>query len=128
MSGSVNKVILVGQVGNVQDLKESSSGTNYCWFSLATDRYAKNSEKKTTWHDIIAFGKVAENLHQIVGAGDTVVVEGRLDVAGEEKKVKVFAGMFSLLQKKNGSRRESKPSESPRAEQSPQNFNDDIPF
>lgn len=81
MSGSVNKVILVGNLGKDPELRYSQSGTPVCNFSIATtNKYKKGDEwvEDTEWHRIVAFGKTGENCAQYLAKGRQVYVEGRL--------------------------------------------------
>lgn len=72
---SVNKVILIGNLGKDPDLKQTAS-TPVCKFSLATqDIYG---EKKTQWHNIVVFGKQAESCDRYLEKGRKVCVEGSL--------------------------------------------------
>jgi len=79
---SVNKVILVGNVGRDPELRYIPSGTAVAQFSLATtDNWtAKTGEKqeKTEWHRIVVWGKLAEVVSQYLKKGRQVYVEGSL--------------------------------------------------
>jgi len=61
---SVNKVILLGNLGKDAEVKYSASGTAVCRFSLATNEIFKNKagdvEKRTEWHSVVAFGRLGE--------------------------------------------------------------------
>lgn len=74
-----NQVILLGRVGNDLVLKKSASGTAYVRFSLATNLFRSNQEKKTSWHHIVAFGTQAELCCQYLKKGSQVMVEGSLE-------------------------------------------------
>lgn len=78
---SVNKVILIGNLGS--DPEVSFHGERaMCKFSLATnERWTKNGEKKekTTWHRVVAWGKVAELCGEYLSKGRQVYIEGKID-------------------------------------------------
>lgn len=73
----VNKVILVGRVGQDPQLNTTNSGTSVANLSLATSRKVQGQEQ-TTWHRITAFGKTAELCAQYVRKGDPIFVEGEI--------------------------------------------------
>lgn len=89
MSG-VNKVILLGRLGNKPDLKYLPNGTPVCKFSLATSEVftGQNGERqeKTEWHKITAWAKTAENCAKYLDKGRQVYLEGKLETQswGEE--------------------------------------------
>lgn len=82
MAQSLNKVMLIGYVGKDAEVKYTNTGLAVMRFSLATDQNQKdqngNWQKATTWHDIICFDKLAENMKDYVKKGRRVYVEGRL--------------------------------------------------
>jgi single-strand DNA-binding protein len=79
---SVNKVILVGNLGKDPELRYTPGGQAVCDLRLATtDSYTgKDGEKKesTEWHTVVVWGKQAENCSQYLSKGRQVYVEGRL--------------------------------------------------
>lgn len=81
---SINKVILVGNVGNDPELKKSdkATGTSVTTFNVATHetRKDKNGDKvkKTEWHRIVTFGKLAELCNEYLKKGRQVYVEGQI--------------------------------------------------
>ena len=86
----MNKVILLGNVGNMPT--EIKNGSR---FSLATSKKQKTItggyENKTTWHNILIFGKINEHLSQYIKKGIKIMVEGEIsnleyiDKNGEKK-------------------------------------------
>jgi len=80
---SVNKVILIGNLGKDPEVRYTSSGTAVASFSLATsEKYKdKNGEwqEKTEWHNITLWAKLAEIAGEYLAKGRTVYVEGRLE-------------------------------------------------
>lgn len=80
---SVNKVILIGNLGGDPNMRYTSSGTAMANFSLATTEYRADQasgEKKerTEWHRLVAFGRTAEIISQYCRKGSKIYVEGRL--------------------------------------------------
>ncbi len=79
---SVNKVILVGRLGKDPEIRSTPGGTTVAKFSIATDdRYTdKNGEKqeRTEWHNITAFGKLAEICGQYLRKGKLVYIDGSI--------------------------------------------------
>lgn len=82
MARGVNKVILVGNVGNDPQTATTTTGAAVCNFSLATseswrDKDLKQQER-TEWHKLTAFGKLAEIVIAYVQKGSKIYVEGQL--------------------------------------------------
>jgi len=82
MARGVNKVILVGNLGRDPEMKYTAGGTALCKFSLATtevfsDKEGKQQER-TEWHNVVAWGKLAEICGQYLSKGRQVYVEGSL--------------------------------------------------
>lgn len=81
--GSVNKVILVGNLGRDAELKFTPSGFPISSFSLATTDRRKDKDntwqEKTEWHRIKLLGKQAESLQDYLKKGKQIYVEGRLE-------------------------------------------------
>lgn len=87
---SVNKVFLMGNVGNTPELKTSKNGKPFCKLSLATNErhIQENGEEteKTTWHNVHVFGKQAEWVCSHLKKGFSVFVEARLEKSKEESE------------------------------------------
>jgi single-strand DNA-binding protein len=79
---SVNKVILVGRLGRDPETRYTSGGQAVCNFSLATDESYKDRsgerQKRTEWHKIVLWGKLAELGQQYLKKGSQVYIEGRI--------------------------------------------------
>ena len=79
---SVNKVILVGRLGRDPESRFTSSGQQVCNFTLATDESFKDRtgerQKRTEWHRIVLWGRLAEISQQYLKRGTLVYIEGRL--------------------------------------------------
>jgi len=90
MSGSVNKVILVGRLGRDPEIRSTPSGTTLAKFSLATDEVYNDKsgerQERTEWHNIIAWGKLGEICGQYLRKGKQVYIEGSLRTDSWEDK------------------------------------------
>ncbi len=80
--GSVNKVILVGNLGRDAELRYTPGGAAVATLNLATtevwnDRNSQRQEK-TEWHRVVLWGKQAESLQEYLTKGKQIYVEGRL--------------------------------------------------
>lgn len=82
MSGSVNKVILIGRLGKDPEIKYTPSGAPVAKFSLATDEVFKDKageqQRRTEWHNIVAWNKLAEICGEYLTKGKQVYIEGRI--------------------------------------------------
>jgi single-strand DNA-binding protein len=82
MSGSVNKVILIGRLGKDPEVKYTPSGAPVAKFSLATDEVFKDrsgeQQKRTEWHNIVAWNKLAEICGEYLTKGKQVYIEGSI--------------------------------------------------
>ena len=146
---SVNKAIIIGNLGKDPEMRYMPSGDAICNFSLATtDSWKdKNGEKqeKTEWHRISMFGKLAEIAGEYLKKGSQVYVEGRLqtrkwtDKDGQERytteivadRMQMLGGRsgggnsFEVVDKPASGGGASKPA---RSGGDFDNFEDDIPF
>ena len=81
--GSVNKVILVGNLGRDAELRYTPGGAPVATLNLATtevwnDKASGQKQEKTEWHRIVLWGKSAESLSEYLTKGKQIYVEGRL--------------------------------------------------
>jgi single-strand DNA-binding protein len=80
---SVNKAILVGRLGRDPETRYTGGGQAVANFSVATDHSYKDKtgerQKKTEWHKIVAWGKLAEIVQQYLKKGSLVYIEGRIE-------------------------------------------------
>jgi single-strand DNA-binding protein len=83
MSRSLNKVMLIGNVGNDPEIRATSGGARVAKLSLATNRSWSGrdgqQQEKTEWHRLTFFGRLVDIVEQWVHKGDRLYVEGRLD-------------------------------------------------
>jgi single-strand DNA-binding protein len=90
MPKSVNKVILVGNVGKDPEVKYSPSGTPVAKFSLATnEKYKDRSDEwqeRTEWHNIVAWQRLAEIVGEYVKKGAKLYIEGKLQTSSWEDR------------------------------------------
>ena len=89
MSRSVNKIILVGNVGQDPDIQETGNGTKVAHFSLATNRRTTGTgdepEERADWHRLTLWNRLAQFAQDYVSKGDRVYVEGRLEYDSYER-------------------------------------------
>ncbi|HEX7051265.1 MAG TPA: single-stranded DNA-binding protein [Longimicrobiales bacterium] len=88
MSRSVNKLILVGNVGRDPDVASTASGTKVAHLSLATSRRVPRDggyEERTEWHRLTLWDRLAEVAETYIRKGDRLYVEGRIEYDSFEK-------------------------------------------
>jgi single-strand DNA-binding protein len=142
--GSVNKAILVGNLGRDAEMRFTAGGTPVATVSLATtERFTDREGQKredTQWHRIVIWGKTAESLHEYLTKGKQIYVEGRIqtrewtDKEGKpQKTTEIRADRIVLLG--GGGDRASRPARERFAEAEPVEqgaadapHDDDIPF
>lgn len=81
----MNNITIHGTVGQDPELRFSASNNAVLTFSVA-DNYGKDDKKKTTWHNVIVFGKVAENVANSITKGTSVLITGRYEQEEFTKK------------------------------------------
>ncbi|ECV1080092.1 single-stranded DNA-binding protein [Salmonella enterica subsp. enterica serovar Cerro] len=156
-SRGVNRVTLLGNLGNDPEVKYTASGSAIANLTVATseswnDKATGEKKEITEWHRVVLFGKLAEVAGEYLRKGSQVYIEGQLrtrkwtDNAGVEKyTTEIVVGMNGVMQMLGG-KQESKPQQSgwgqpqqPKPQQQsklspsgpsvpPTNFDDDIPF
>ena len=142
---SVNKVILVGNLGRDPELKYTPNGTAMVNFTVATNEKWKDKEGKeqeaTEWHRVVAFGKLAEICGEYLHKGRQVYIEGKIrsrtfkDRDGNDKTLfEIRVDQMVMQGKGDGSNRaegQGKPESGgkPQAQEREPGFSDeDIPF
>jgi single-strand DNA-binding protein len=77
-----NKVQLIGNLGNAPDVRTTETGKKWARFSVATNETYRNAKgdkvTETQWHNLIAWGKIAEIVEKYLGKGKEVAIEGKL--------------------------------------------------
>ncbi|MBM3163277.1 MAG: single-stranded DNA-binding protein [Chlorobi bacterium] len=88
MAKGLNKVMLIGHLGNDPELRTTASGQSVSNFTVATSENFKdasgNWQDRTEWHRIVAWGKLAEICNQYLKKGRQVYIEGRLQTRSWE--------------------------------------------
>lgn len=78
----LNKAILIGNLTRDPEMKSLPSGIKVCNFSIATNRVwydkEKGKQEQSEFHNIVVFGKTAENVGQYMKKGSSILVEGRI--------------------------------------------------
>ncbi len=108
---SVNKVILVGRLGRDPETRYTSSGQAVCNFSLATDESFRDRsgerQKRTEWHKIVAWGKLAEICQKFLKKGSQIYIAGRIqsrqwdDKEGQKRtSYEIVAGEMRMLDRR----------------------------
>ena len=121
MSG-VNKVILIGRLGQDVELKHTPSGAAVANFSLATsetwnDKSSGQKQERTEWHRVVFWGKLAELANQFLSKGSQCYVEGSLqtrswdDKDGNKKYTTEINGKSLQFLDKKGDSENQKPAQ-----------------
>jgi single-strand DNA-binding protein len=83
MARSLNKVMLIGNVGSDPEIRMTPSGSKVAKFSLATNRTYQDrtgqKQERTDWHRLTFFGKLSDIVEQWVNKGHRIYVEGRIE-------------------------------------------------
>lgn len=131
----MNKLFLVGNLGQAPELRHTNGGTAVLNMRIATNRRVKKGEEwvdEATWHSIVVFGKRAEGLAKCnLSAGDKIVVEGRLEYRSYEKdgESRTFAQVLADEVILCGGKGSGKPRSAATEPGPDDGFNDDdIPF
>jgi single-strand DNA-binding protein len=123
---SVNKVILIGNLGADPEIRTTSSGESICNLRLATtekwkDKATGEARETTEWHRVVLYRRLAEIAGEYLRKGSTVYIEGRLrtrkwqDKEGKERSTTEIEGneLKMLGSKKAGTESHSAPSARP---------------
>lgn len=147
-SRGVNKVILIGNLGNDPEVRYTASGAAVANVSLATseqwkDRESGEQQERTEWHRVVFFGRIAEVVGEYLRKGSQIYVEGRLqtrkwqDKDGNDKySTEIVANDMQMLgggrgggggsaDASSGARNSGAASKQPAGGD---DFDDDIPF
>lgn len=135
---SVNKVILIGNLGRDPELRYTPGGQAVASFPIATtsrwrDRNGQNQER-TDWHNIVAWGRNAEIANEYLKKGSPVYIEGRLQTRSWEDRdgnkrytTEIVTRQMQLLGRPAPEEGEAPPPE-PEMPEAPSGGEDDLPF
>jgi single-strand DNA-binding protein len=139
--GSLNKVMLIGNLGNDPEIRTMQNGTKVANLSVATsenwkDKATGERKEKTEWHRVVIFGNLAEIAEKYLTKGSKVYVSGSMqtrkwqDKDGNDKYstevvVQGFGGELVMLDGKKGN--DTPVADNAKATKG-DDFNDDIPF
>lgn len=138
---SLNKVILIGNLGKAPEIRSMQSGNRVCNLALATsekwkDKKTGEQKEKTEWHRVTVFSDgLVDVIDRYVNKGDKIYIEGKLqtrkwqDKSGNDRYTTevVLNGFDGKLIMLGGAKQKSNPSPTP--DNDPiEDFNDEIPF
>lgn len=143
----INKVILVGNLGQDPEVRYMPNGNAVANFSVATseswkDKQTGETRDRTEWHRVVVFGKLAEIVGEYVKKGTQVYLEGQLqtrkwqDQAGNDRYttevvINAVGGTMQILggrQNDGEQKQKAQPAQAQVQEAPPTDFDDDIPF
>ncbi len=150
MARGVNKVILIGNLGNDPDVRYTAGGAAVANISLATaeswrDKDSGEMQERTEWHRIVFFGRLAEIVNEYLKKGSQIYVEGRLQTRKWQDKdgvdrytTEIVANEMQMLGGRGGGggaqnfdsgpgKKETAATATP-AKKVDDDFDDDIPF
>ena len=88
MAASLNRVIIMGNLGQDPELRYTANKTPVCSLNVATTEYRTNQEGQkqdiTEWHRVVVWSRMAENCAKYLAKGRTVMIEGRLQTRSWE--------------------------------------------
>ena len=105
---SLNRVTLIGNLGSDPDIRPTAEGM-VCTFSIATNEFIGSESIKphTEWHNIVTFGKLAQNCSKFLKKGSKVFLEGRLRTSAytdkdnhEQIRTKINAATVQFLDRR----------------------------
>ena len=145
MSRGVNKVILVGNLGQKPEMRYTATQTAVANLSIATTESWKDKESgenrdKTEWHRVVFFGNLAEIAEKYLDKGSSVYIEGKIqtrkwqDKEGKDRwTTEVLGNQLTMLGSRNTSESPAQPNDSsstpfPEDDGGPGLTDDDIPF
>lgn len=112
MARGLNKVLLIGHLGQDPELRYTTNNTPVASFSVATNESYKGSDgaqvDKTEWHNIIVWRKLAELAQQYLKKGSKIYLEGKITTRSYEKDgqkkyiTEIIADSFLMLDSKGG--------------------------
>lgn len=107
---SVNRVILLGYIGNDPEMRYPEKDNPVAFFSLATNEKSGNGVEITEWHKLVAYGDTARFIERYVRKGTQLYVEGRLSTREYQdrmkitrKRTEIIVSYFEIVGRKNDS-------------------------
>lgn len=148
MARGVNKVILIGNLGNDPEVRYMPNGNAVANITLATsenwkDKQTGEMQERTEWHRVVLYNRLAEITGEYLRKGSKIYIEGSLrtrkwqDKTGQERyTTEIHANELQMLDGKSGTSHEgTQPQARPQQAQQPapvphgiEDFDDDIPF
>jgi single-strand DNA-binding protein len=142
---SINKVILIGRLGNHPEIRVTQDGKEMANLTLATserwkDKNTGEKKEKTEWHRVVIFNSGLVNVvKSYLNKGSQVYIEGALqtrkwqDKSGQDKYstevvLKAYGGVLVMLDGKQGNNRQSTSQSQDNQATSYENLDDEIPF
>ena len=134
---SVNKVILVGHIGNKPEGRYTPSGTSTASFSLATNESwidnEKEKQERTEWHSIVAWNKLADFATEYLQKGQLVYIEGKLQTRTykddvQHWKTEVISNVITPLEWKTAAKKENGSTKKTAEKVSEPAGEEDLPF
>ncbi len=144
--GSVNKVILIGNLGKDPEVRYTPNGLAVANITIATteawkDKTSGEAQEKTEWHRVVMYNRLAEITGEYLRKGSKVFIEGRLQTrkwqdktSGQDRyTTEIVADTLEMLGKSNNTSSDSPAATQDKAVEAPQteavdSFDDDIPF
>ncbi len=138
-SRSINKVILIGNIGQDPEVRYTTGGIAKATFSLATSESWKdqqgNQQERTEWHNIVAWRKLAEICGEYLKKGSRIYVEGRIqyrtydDKDGVKRKItEIVLDQMMMLDSRGGGQQKNDLPTPPAADEAPSAGEGDLPF
>ena len=136
----INKVILIGRLTKDPELKSTSGGTNFCKFTLASNKdFGSGENRKETvgFYDCIVWGKSAEAAAKYFQKGKRIGVDGSLSFSSwqnqegkKQSKVEINVDRFQFLDSNDGAKKTNEPmsEEETFGKEYPPMSDDEIPF
>lgn len=142
MARGINKAILIGNLGNDPDVRQTAGGMTVANLSVATseswkDKQTGEQRENTEWHRVVLFGRVADVAAEYLRKGSKVYIEGRIQTRKWEDRdgndrwtTEIVANDLQMLDGKPGGGGASAPAPQPSApaQPAPSDLEDDIPF
>lgn len=131
---SMQKMLIIGNLGKDPDLKYNQSGKPVTRFSVAVTERRKEGEDETEWFNAVSFGQTAENVNKYLKKGSQVFIEGRIktrryDKDGQTRYItELYADSVQFLDKKGADAGRNESTQNIRQSESQTSEIDDIPF